>query len=77
MKRCQINSYSGAYGTDLWESAWPNDELPRISFCGIQEDVKDISLSGRVSLTVLRTLKLTEVVHAALIKADWIPLSYS
>ena len=55
----------------------PNTEWPRVSFCDIQVNVNDISLSEGVSLAFRRSLRLPEVVHAALIKADWIPLLYS
>ncbi len=29
MKEYQINSYSGANGTDFWKSAWPNDQMAK------------------------------------------------
>ncbi len=42
----------------------PMTEWLRVSFCDIHVNVKDI----------FKSLELPEVVHAALIKADWIPL---
>ncbi len=55
----------------------PMTKWPRVSLSDIQMNVEDISLGGRVSLAVLKSLKLSKVVHAALIRADWIPLPCS
>ncbi len=49
-------------------------EWLRFRLCDKQMNMKDISLESIVSLATLRSMRLPEVVDAALVKADWISL---